>query len=303
MADLTSSIVTKTILGSDVELDPALLSDAMGYLTMHLQKLNNSVFPIPHFVPTPDNRKYAKSLNVINSVVDKILEKAKKSRERGTDVLSRLLLANDAELDNTLTDSEIKDEIRTFFLAGHETTAITLTWALYLLSMHIKVKDKLIEEIHTVIGKDKDPTAEDLKKLTYVEQVANEVLRLYPPIYMFGRSPLEVDTIDGYEIPTNTTVATVPFVTHRDPAYWDDPDEFKPERFEKDPMHLYAFIPFGGGPRTCIGKNFALMELKIILSKIFQNHYVELKTNEEVKPTAQFTLRPEKEILLFFRKQ
>lgn len=303
MADLTSSVVTKTILGSEVEFDPTSISDAMAYLTYHLQKLNNSVMPIPHFIPTPDNRKYTKSLNIINSVVDEIIEKAKKTGERGTDVLSRLLIANDAEIDHTLSDSEIKDEIRTFFLAGHETTAITLTWTLYLLSKHKNIMNKMIAEIHSVIGKDKDPSAEDLKKLTYVEQVGNEVLRLYPPIYMFGRSPLEVDTIDGYEIPTGTTVATVPYVTHRDPAYWDDPDEFKPERFEKDPVHLYAFIPFGGGPRTCIGKNFALMELKIILTKIFQNHYVEMKYDQEVKPTAQFTLRPEKEIILLFKKQ
>ena len=190
---------------------------------MHLQKLSNSVFPIPHFIPTPDNRRYNKSLNVINTLVGDIIEKAKKSGKQGKDVLSRLLIATDAEFDQPLSDSEIKDEIRTFFLAGHETTAITLTWTLYLLAKHSDIRNKMITEIQNVLGKDDDPTAEDLKNLKYVEQVANEVLRLYPPIYMFGRSPLKEDSIDGYTIPLGTTIATVSYVTHRDPTLWDDP--------------------------------------------------------------------------------
>ena len=303
MVDLTSSIVTKTILGSDMDLEPELISEAISYITLHLQKTSNGVLVVPQFIPTPDNRKYAKSLNIINSVVNELFDKAKNSDKQGKDILSRLMVATDVEFDKPLSDSEIKDEIRTFFMAGHETTAITLTWTLYLLSKHPAVRDKMIEEIHAVLGKDKDPKPEDLKKLVYVEHVINESLRLYPPAYIFARTPIKEDVIDGYRIPLNSTIATVPYILHRDPTLWEDPLNFKPERFEKDPVHPYAYVPFGGGPRMCIGKNFALIELKIVLSKIFQNHYVEMKTDKEIMPTAQFTLRPGEPIFLLFKRQ
>ena len=305
MSALTATIVTKTILGSDVEIDPVVISNAVASLTLHLQNQNNSIFPLPHSIPTPNNRRFFKNMDIINTIVDDIVEKHKNEEKKGNDILSRLLVATENDSDQPLSDVELRDEIRTFFLAGHETTATGLTWTLYLLARHKNIMQNMITEIHNVIGKDGDVTFENIKELVYVEQVANESMRLYPPIYIFARTPLEDDIIDGYRIPKGTTVITSQFALHRSPNLWEDPLEFKPERFEEEKiknMHKYAYVPFGGGPRTCIGKNFALFEMKVILAKIFQKHYVEMKEEEEIKPTPHFTLRPQKDIILLFKE-
>lgn len=306
MSALTANIVTKTILGSDIELDANLICEAVSFLILHIQKQAQALVNIPHSIPTGENRGYNKNMKFINTIVDKMIEKHKQSTNKSNDIMSRLMMVTGSDTEQPLSDSELRDEIRTFFLAGHETSATALTWTLYLLARNKHVTQKMIEEIHSVLGKDRDPIFDDLQDLKYVEQVINETIRLYPPIYFFSRTPLKEDNIRGYPIPVGSSVVACQWVTHRDPALWDEPDIFKPERMEEEKlksMHKYAFFPFGGGPRTCIGKHFAVMEMKIILAKIFQSHYVELQIDEGIKAEPYFTLRPEKEINLIFKKQ
>ena len=306
MSALTASIVTKTILGSDIELNINEISNAVSFLTLHIQNRIESLAPMPHFVPTPNNRKYNHEMSIINSVVDTIIQKHKESVFKSSNILSKLLLANAGDSDENLTQLEIRDEIRTFFIAGHETTATSLTWAHYVLAKNTKVRDKMIAEIHSIIGTSKEATYEDLQKLVYVDQVINEVLRLYPPIYTFGRTPLKSDHIDDYELPKGSLIIISQFVTHKDPSLWKDPDKFDPERFESERfknIHKFAYFPFGGGPRTCIGKHFALLEMKVILVKIYQKYTFKIQSNLEVNPFPHFTLRPKEEIFLTIEPQ
>ena len=300
MSALTATIVTKTILGSDIALDPSAIGGSVSFLTLHIQNQVQSLITIPRTIPTPENRKFTKNMDYINTIVESIIEKHKQSPKDQNDVLSRLLGAKNPDSDEQLTDNELRDEIRTFFLAGHETTATSLTWANYLLAKNTSVRDKMIKEIHTIVGKERDPTYEDLQKMDYMDQVVNEVLRLYPAIYIFSRTPLKEDSIDDYTIPVGSNIIISQYVTHKDPLLWDKPEQFMPERFEEEKfkkIHKYAFIPFGGGPRMCIGKNFATLEMKIILAKIYQNNILELQDDEEVKPKPHFTLRPERDII------
>lgn len=300
MSALTASIVTKTILGADIELNVQEISEAVSFLTLHIQDRMESLLPIPYFIPTPENRKYKHEMSIINRIVDDIIQKHKTNKKNSSDILSKLLLVN-TNSSEILTDKEIQDEIRTFFIAGHETTATALTWTHYVLAKYPEVRIKVINEIQAILGKENDPTYEDIKKMTYLDQVINEVMRLYPPIYTFGREPLKNDIIDDYSIPAGSLIIISQYVTHRDPLIWENPDEFNPDRFEEEnikKIHKYAYFPFGGGPRTCIGKHFALLEMKILLIKIYQKCYFELKSSENINPFPHFTLRPEKDIIL-----
>lgn len=306
MSSLTASIVTKTILGSDVEFNAQELGEAVSFLTLHIQKRVQTLIAVPHSVPTKENRSFKKQMEVIDTIVNNIIEEHKQSTKDRTDILSKMFKARDPETGEGLTDDELRNEIRTFFLAGHETTATSLTWAHYALALNPEVRQKMIDEIHSVLGYDRDPTYEDLSKMEYLEQVANEVMRLYPPIYMFARNALAEDNIDGYSVPKGMNVIMSQYTLHHDPLLWEEPEVFKPERFEKEKMknmHKYAFFPFGGGPRTCIGKPFALLEMKIILAKMYQNHTFELQNTEKIYPTTHFTLRPSQDIMLQVKKQ
>ena len=306
MSALTATIVTKTILGSDVDFDPKELGESVSFLTLHIQKRIQTLIAMPHAVPTKENRDFKKHMALINTIVNSIIEKHKQSKKQGTDILSRLLLAKNPDTQEVLSDEELRDEIRTFFLAGHETTATSLTWAHYLLNNHPDIRTKVISEIHSVIGTDRDPTYEDLSKMVYLDNTLNEILRFYPPIYIFTRTPLKNDEIDGYEIPVGYNLIMSQFTTQHDPSIWENPEEFNPDRFKDEnikKIHKYAYFPFGGGPRLCIGKPFALLEMKIILSKIYQKYIFELENTDTIYPTPHFTLRPSNDILLKIKKQ
>ena len=306
MSALTATIVTKTILGSDVDFNIQELGDSVSFLTLHIQKRVQTLVAIPHSIPTKENREFKKHMATVNDIVNRIIAEHKKSSNQGTDILSRLLQASDPETGDRLTDDELRDEIRTFFLAGHETTATSLTWAHYALATHKEIRSKMIEEIQSIIGTDSDPTYDDLSKMEYLDQIINETLRMYPPIYIFTRTPLKTDVIDGYTIPKGSNIIMSQYTTHHDPILWEDPETFNPDRFKSEKiknLHKYAYFPFGGGPRTCIGKPFAILEMKIILAKIYQNHNFSLQNTDPIYPSTHFTLRPSDDILLELHPQ
>jgi cytochrome P450 len=206
--------------------------------------------------------------------------------------LSLLIAARDPETGEAMADREIRDQVMTFMLAGHETTARALTWALCLLSAHADIAERLRAEVHGVLG-GHTPAVDELARLPYARMVMDETLRLYPPVWAFAREAVGDDEIDGYRIRAGSTVAVNTYVTHRLPDVWSDPDRFVPERFVPSVAAArprYAYLPFGGGPRQCIGSEFALMEAQLALAMIMQRHRVVVVS--PVEPEISVTLRP-----------
>jgi cytochrome P450 len=204
-----------------------------------------------------------------------------------------LMLARD-EAGQPMSERQIRDEVITMLLAGHETTALTLSWAWYLLGLHPAVDAQLAEEVHTVVG-GRSPTVDDLPRLRFTEQVVSEVLRLYPPAYAIGRQALADCEIGGYLVRAGTTVYVSPWVMHQDPRWFDDPQAFRPERWAgglaKD-LRRFVYMPFGGGPRVCIGNRFAMMEAVLILATVAQQFRLASQTDRPVQPKPSITLHP-----------
>lgn len=191
-------------------------------------------------------------------------------------------------------DKQLRDEVMTLMFVGHETTALTLSWGLYLLSQYPEVEAKLLEEINAVLG-EKAPTVTDLPALRYTEQVIMEIMRLYPAAWAIGRQALQDCEIGGYNLRAGDAVIVSQWVMQRDARYFEDPEAFKPERWFVDfakKLPKFAYFPFGGGSRICIGKSFAMMEAVLLLATIIQKYHLELAPEQEITPWPAFTLRP-----------
>ncbi len=227
----------------------------------------------------------------MTSIYPLVAERRKHPKD---DLLGMMLEMRDADTGEGLSDRQARDEVVTIFFAGHETTAATLSWAFYLLSQHSEVEDRLRAEVRDVLN-GRAPVFTDLPKLVYMQQVLNEVLRLYPAAYLFAREAVVDDVLDGYPIPANTLIFISPFVGHRDPKYWPDPERFDPERFTPEqvtsrPRHVY--YPFGEGPHVCIGNNFAVMEMQLILAMALQRFRLRLVPDHPIAFKPEATLRP-----------
>jgi cytochrome P450 len=227
--------------------------------------------------------------------VDELLtERGRAPEAEPKDLLARLIYARDAETGGGMTAKEVRDQVVTIFMAGHETTAQALSWTFYLLSQHPDVERKLHDELATVLA-GRTPHSEDLAQLRYTRMVIEESMRLFPPAYIIGRQPVGDDEVLGHCIPAGSAVLILPWLLHRKPALWEDPDRFDPERFA--PEHAarrprFAYMPFGAGPRICIGGAFAMAEAMIILAAIAQRYRLRLKPGYPVEPQGLITLRP-----------
>ena len=213
--------------------------------------------------------------------------------QRG-DLLSLLLFARDEDDGTGMTDLQVRDEAMTLFLAGHETTASALSFTWYLLAQHPEVEQKLLDELASVL-KGQPPTVADVPRLVYTERVLLESMRLYPPAYGFGRVAKVDCELGGYRIPRGTTVILCPWVTHRDGRWFEEPLAFRPERWAGDlarKLPRYAYFPFGGGARQCIGNTFAMMEATLVLATIAPRYHFTLLPEPPVVPRAVVTLRP-----------
>jgi cytochrome P450 len=205
-----------------------------------------------------------------------------------------MLIAARDDDGRSMTDRQLRDEVITLLLAGHETTALALSWTWYLLSQHPDVDAKLAAELRDVLG-GRAPTVDDLPNLRLTEQVVTEAIRLYPPAWGFGREAIADCEIDGYAVPAGTTIIISPWVLHVDPRHFEHPTEFRPERWSGDlarRLPRFAYIPFGGGPRICIGNRFAMMETELILATTAQRFRLERQSDHPVVPLPSITLRP-----------
>jgi len=292
MMRLTLEIVAKTLFDADVERDAQEVGKSLELLLEIGANFRRTIF-VPHWLPTPTNLSVRREVKQIEKILYRIIAERRASGRDAGDLLSMLLSAQDED-GSRMTDRQLRDEAITLFLAGHETTASTLSWTWWLLARHPAVEAKLHAELDAVLG-DRAPTLDDLPKLRYTGHLITESLRLYPAAWGMARLVVEDHEIAGCAVTKGMGVAMAQWVVHRDPRWYDAPEEFRPERWEDDLLNRlprFAYFPFGGGPRQCIGNAFALMEAALILATIARRFRLLLVANHPVVPLASITLRP-----------
>ncbi|RQU03739.1 cytochrome P450 [Burkholderia cepacia] len=257
---------------------------------------------VPRWMPTPFNRRIARARRGIDTIVDAIVAEHRAGRCETSDVIALLLAARDPDTGAPLTEREVHDEVMTVFLAGHETTGSGMAWGLYALAQHPDVLRRLREELDAVLG-GRAPAADDIARLPYLVQTVDEILRLYPPIWGFTRDLVDDDEIGGYHVPAGSSVFMSPYVTHRHPALWANPDAFDPENFgsHAPTRHKYAYFPFGGGMRKCIGYQTALLQIRVLIAVVAQHVDLSAVPGRSLDTGATISLRPRDGIQLVAR--
>jgi cytochrome P450 len=292
MMRLTLSIVAKTLFDADVDREAKRVGHALEAI-MHLNSDFRKLILTPTWLPTPRKVRATIATAKLNRIIYRFVEERRASGVDNGDLLSMLLAARDDD-GSRMTDRQLRDEAITIFLAGHETTANALAWTWMLLAQNPQVESKLHEELGRVLG-GRVPTVDDLPSLRYTNNVVTESLRLYPPAWGMARVAIEDTEIAGYPIPKGCGVSLAQWVVHRDPRWFEAPLEFRPERWEGDLLKRlprFAYFPFGGGPRQCIGSNFAVMEANLLLATLAQQFRISLVPGREIIPAASITLRP-----------
>jgi cytochrome P450 len=293
MQRLTLLIVGKTLFDTDVEAEAGEVGDAMNGVLESFWLLMLPFSRALEHLPLPRIRRGQRARAKLDAMIYRMIHDRRASGEDRGDLLSMLLTAQDEEQRGGMSDRQVRDEAMTIFLAGHETTANALMWTWYLLSQSPEVEARLHQEIDRVIG-DRLPTLSDIPALPYVEQVVTESMRLYPPAWIIGRRALEEYQLGDYTIPTRSIVIMSPFIVHRDPRHFPDPECFRPERWTpefKAKLAPFAYFPFGGGARRCIGESFAWMELALVLSTIARRWRLRLVPGHPIVPHPLVTLR------------
>ena len=294
MMGLTLGIVAKTLFDADVSDVTQEIGEAITAGIKFVNKRIGAPVRLPAWLPTDSNRKQREMTAYMNNTIMRFIDERRSSGDDKGDLLSMLLLAVDETDGGQMTNGQAKDEAMTLFIAGHETTSNALSWIFYLLSQNPDIEAKLHEELDRVLA-GHAPTAADLKQLPYTEMVIKESMRIYPPAWLLTRQAQEDIQIGGYDIPKGTLIMMSPYVMHRDERYFAEPDRFLPDRwannFEKS-IPRYAYFPFGGGPRVCIGQGFAMMEAQLVLATIAQRYHLALAPDQKVEMQPLITLRP-----------
>jgi cytochrome P450 len=295
MMRLTLAIVGKTLFDADVEREADEIGAA---LTAVMELFDMLLMPFSELLeklPLPHVRRFRRAKERLDETIYRIIEERRGSVEDRGDLLSMLLSARDEEGDGGgMSDLQVRDEVMTLFLAGHETTSNALTWTWYLLSQHPEIEAKLHEELCAVL-EGRTPTFEDVPRLRYTEMVLAESMRLYPPAWAIGRLTLKDYEVGGYTIPARSLVLLSQYVTHRDARFFPDPARFDPERWTpeaKESRPQFSYFPFGGGPRRCIGEGFAWMEGILLIATLAAHWRMRLVPNHRVETNAVITLRP-----------
>src|SRR5689334_24306408 len=292
MMRLTLQIVVKTLFDADVAGDAQDVGKSLELLLELGANFRRTLF-VPHWVPTPTNLRIKGEIAFIESILYRIIRERRASGRDAGDLLSMLLHVQDED-GLRMTDKQLRDETITLFLAGHETTAASLSWTWWLLAQNPTAEAKLHAELDELLG-GRPPSMDDLARLPYTASVITESMRLYPPAWGLARIAVEDHELGGYPVKKGMGVAMAQWVVHRDTRWYDTPEEFRPERWEGDlakRIPRFAYFPFCGGPRQCIGNSFALMETTLILATIAQKYRLRLVPDHPVVPLASITLRP-----------
>ena len=293
MMRLTLSVVAKTLFDAEVEGEEDEIGSALTSLIDLFPMLMNPLSTYLRKLPVPSTIRFRKAITRLDRTIYGIINERRASGEDRGDLLSMLLLAQDEEGDGgSMSDAQVRDETMTLFLAGHETTANALAWTWYLLAQHPDVVQEVHRTIDEVLG-DALPTAADYPRLQYLDMVLAESMRLYPPAWAVSRLAMEDVDLGGWHVHRDSVVVASQAILHRDPRYWPDPDRFDPLRFTTEAKLArpkFAYFPFGGGPRLCIGEGFAWMEGVLLLATLAQKW--RFLRGEDVEPRALITLRP-----------
>ena len=299
MMRLTLEIVGKALFGTDIGDKADTVAQALKVVNVQFPSLKGFLILMP-WLPLPSNLQFRAALKKLDEVVLDLIEQRRQQKRGRGDLLSMLLLAQDAETGQGMDNQQLRDEVMTLLIAGHETTANALSWTWYLLSKHPLVERRLHAELTDTLN-GRTPTVDDLPNLQYTRMVLEESMRLYPPVWGMSRISTEEDEIDGYLIPAKSPVFLLPYTMHRHPGFWENPERFNPERFTPErsaTRHPFAYFPFGGGPRLCIGNNFAMMELQLVLATVAQYYKLDLVPGHPVEPEPRVTLRPRYGLLM-----
>ncbi|WP_254544539.1 cytochrome P450 [Halomarina pelagica] len=304
LARLTVEIIVEAMFGTEIdERTVRTVQDNLEPLGARFEP-DPIRFLVPSWVPSAENREYYDALSTLEGVVEDLIERRRGTEAEGTDFLSILLRA---QARGDQTDRQLRDEMMTMLLAGHDTTALTLTYAFHQLGCHPEVERRLHEEVDRVLGDAQTsesaragderlrPTMADLRDLEYTERVLKETMRLLPPVYTLFRQANADVRVGGYRVPKDALVMLPQWVVHRDPAYWDDPETFDPDRWLPErsrDRHRYAYFPFGAGPRHCIGKQFSMVEAKVIASTIAGRFSLELVSDADLSFRPSLTMHP-----------
>lgn len=299
LQELTLAIISEALFSTDVLQDcPDFVQAVTNMLHYTDQRLKLTV-PIPLSWPLPINQKLKAALKPMDQLLEKLIQSRREALVEAPnagldDLLGLLLKVQDSQTQQPLSNRQIRDQIMTFLFAGHETTAHTLSWTFYLLGKHPEVYERLQQELATTL-RGQAPTYDDLRQLPYTLQVIKEALRLYPAAYAYGRTATRPLQLGDYHIPKGLVVLACPYMMHRRPDYFPKPEQFDPDRFTLEreaQIPRFAYLPFGAGPRACIGRQFALMEAQLILAALAQPFRFELLNEAGIWPEPMVTLRP-----------
>ena len=307
MTLLTQRVIVKTMFGSSVGTRGEKIAGAFDAAMRGIEF--RSTLPLwTSRLPLPVNRRFGEALTTVEEEVSRVIGERRERADDGgqdrDDLLGMLLEARDEETGRGMEDRQVRDEVMGIYLAGHESTAVLLTWAWYLLSKHPEAARRVREEVADVLG-DRAPGVGDLPNLVYTRMVIDETLRLYPSAWVLVRKALKDDEIGGCHVPAGSMLFVCPYVTHRREDLWENPEGFDPERFAPgrgDGRQRYAYYPFAGGPRQCIGQNFALMEATLIVASIARRYRLDLVPGQTVKPLPRGTLRPNSAVRMVPRR-
>lgn len=305
MMGVTLKIVSRAMFSTDV-------GDAVDVVHREFDRANElltkrimTAFKIPIDVPTPYNKREKKTYSDIKQVVVDVIAKRRKSTEKYDDLLSMLMEVQDADTGEKMSDKQVLDEVITIFLAGYETTAVALGWLMHAMDENPHIEQEILNEEKEVLN-GRTPVLEDVRTLKYSRMVVDETLRLYPPAWVIGRQTLSEDEIGGYRIPKNTVCLMPTSYIHRDEKYWKDPLKFDPTRFNEENSkgrHKFEYFPFGGGPRLCIGNNFALMEMQLVVPMILRHFKLRKPKGFTFEKDPLITLRPKPHLRMVVSKR
>ncbi len=303
MMRLTLAIIGRTLFDVDIEGEASGMAPVLGSVMTYYGDPANSLV-LPQWVPTPANLRFRRAVRTLDGMIAEMIRHRRERGAGGRDLLSRLVAAQDED-GTRMTDRQLRDELLTLAFAGHKTTAAALTYSFYLLGQSPAAEARVAEEVRAVVG-DREPTAEDVGRLTFTECVVKEALRLYPPSWGIGREAIEDCEIGSYTVPKGTQVMTVQYVVHRDGRWFAEPDEFRPERWEnglEESLPRCAYFPFGDGPRVCIGGQFAMFETVLLLATILRRFRLELVPGQKFRLVPSITLWPQPGIRMTVRSR
>jgi cytochrome P450 len=293
MMSLTLRVVGLALFGADMGREVDTVGRSFTILNNFLTRAAYQPFMMLPGVPARGKRQFRAARRELDEVVYQIIAERRAGSADRDDLLSMLLHARDEETGESMNDQQLHDEVITLLLAGHETTAVTLNWTWFLLSTHPDVERRLHAELGTVLG-GRPPSTDDLPNLPYTRMIIEEAMRLYPPAWAILRRAIGGDQIGPYRVPAGTSIFISPYAMHRHPGFWENPEAFDPERFTPERSAgrpHFAYVPFGGGPRQCIGNIFALTEAQLMLATVAQRYRLSMHPGYQVKPNPLITLR------------